>query len=174
VLPGWYGMTNVKCLTTATVSETEFSGYQQSQAYRLRHDEGEAGDPLDRIAVRSLMVPPGIPDFFSRTRTVAPGRCSLTGRAWSGHGAIVGVQVSTDGGASWHAATVEPPDLGDDAWQSWHDEWDAEPGEHELCCRAVDAAGNEQPLRAEWNLGGDANNAVHRVRVIVTDQGVER
>ncbi len=168
VVPGWYGMTNVKWLTTVTVSETEFAGYQQSQAYRLRHHESEVGDALNRMAVRSLMVPPGIPDFFSRTRTLAAGRCSLTGRAWSGHGAVAAVQVSTDGGASWQPASVEPPALGDHAWQGWHHQWDAEPGEHELCCRAVDAAGNEQPLRAEWNLGGYANNAVHRVRVIVT------
>jgi DMSO/TMAO reductase YedYZ molybdopterin-dependent catalytic subunit len=168
VVPGWYGMTNVKWLTTVTVSTTEFSGYQQSQAYRLRHHEHEVGDALNRVAVRSLMVPPGIPDFFSRDRTLAPGRCSLTGRAWSGHGAVVAVQVSTDGGAIWQPASVDPPALGDHAWQGWHYEWDAEPGEHELCCRAVDAAGNEQPLRAAWNLGGYANNAVHRVRVTVT------
>ncbi len=168
VVPGWYGMTNVKWLTAVTVSETEFSGYQQSQAYRLRHHDTEVGVALDRMAVRSLMVPPGIPDFFSRTRTVPAGRCSLTGRAWSGHGAVVGVELSTDGAASWQPATVARPELGDHAWQGWHFDWYAEPGEHELCCRAVDAAGNEQPLRAGWNLGGYANNAVHRVRVVVT------
>ena len=33
-------------------------------------------------------------------------------------------------------------------------------GEHELCCRAREAAGNEQPLEPSWNLGGYANNAV--------------
>ena len=42
------------------------------------------------------------------------------------------------------------------------------PGEHVLCCRAPDAAGNAQPLEPPWNLGGYANNAVQRVAVTVT------
>ena len=45
--------------------------------------------------------------------------------------------------------------------------WDAEPGEHELCRRATDAAGNTQPTTAEWDYDGFCNNAVQRVRVIV-------
>jgi hypothetical protein len=40
-------------------------------------------------------------------------------------------------------------------------------GERELCCRARDSAGNEQPLDIPWNLGGYANNAVQRVPVTV-------
>jgi hypothetical protein len=45
--------------------------------------------------------------------------------------------------------------------------WQAERGETELCCRAVDAAGNAQPDEPEWNHDGFANNAVQRVPVIV-------
>jgi hypothetical protein len=45
--------------------------------------------------------------------------------------------------------------------------WDSKPGEHELCCRARDAAGNEQPLEPSWNVGGYKNNAVQRVAVMV-------
>ena len=30
-------------------------------------------------------------------------------------------------------------------------------------------AGNRQPLEARWNVGGYANNAVHRVSVTVPD-----
>ena len=49
----------------------------------------------------------------------------------------------------------------------WTFAWDAEPGEYELCCRARDEAGNEQPLEPVWNAGGYANNAVQRVPVTV-------
>jgi hypothetical protein len=49
----------------------------------------------------------------------------------------------------------------------WAFDWDAPAGEHVVCCRARDAAGNEQPLEAEWNVGGYANNAVQRVAVTV-------
>ncbi len=53
------------------------------------------------------------------------------------------------------------------AWRRWQFTWHASPGEHELCCRARDDAGNIQPLEAPWNLGGYANNAVQRVAVSV-------
>jgi sulfane dehydrogenase subunit SoxC len=37
-----------------------------------------------------------------------------------------------------------------------------------LCSRATDATGNTQPLDPPWNLKGYANNAVERIRVVVT------
>ncbi|MGH2970468.1 MAG: sulfite oxidase, partial [Solirubrobacteraceae bacterium] len=49
--------------------------------------------------------------------------------------------------------------------------WDARLGEHELCCRARDAAGNEQPVQAGWNVGGYANTSVQRVPVTVRERG---
>jgi hypothetical protein len=92
----------------------------------------------------------------------------LEGRAWSGLGELESVEVSTDGGETWSAAVLED-ELGSAwAWQRWTFEWNAMPGEHELCCRARDAAGNEQPLEPAWNLGGYANNAVQRVSVTVS------
>jgi hypothetical protein len=115
---------------------------------------------------RSLMVPPGVPDFLTRERVVDAGPVTLRGRAWSGHGAIERVEVSTDGGASFAAALLEEP-LGDAAWRGWRFEWDATGGDHVLCSRASDTAGNGQPLEAPWNLKGYANNAVERIPVHV-------
>jgi hypothetical protein len=116
---------------------------------------------------RSLMIPPGIPDFLSRARFVDAGPCELEGRAWSGWGAIERVEVSADGGKSWGEATLgEAPS--EFAWCGWTYRWEAEPGEHELCCRAEDAAGNAQPLSPDWNFDGFCNNAVQRVRVTVS------
>ena len=167
LVPGWYGMTNVKWLARITLVAEPFSGYQQRQGYRLRYVDDEEGNPLQRMLPRALMVPPGIPEFVTRDRTVGAGRVTLEGRAWSGHGAVEAVDVSTDGGASWSAAQVDPPELGPWAWRRWTFEWDASPGEHTLACRATDAAGNTQPLEPEWNVGGYANNAVQRIRVAV-------
>jgi hypothetical protein len=162
-------MTNVKWLTAITAVSEPFDGYQQATSYRVRHGEDEPGEPVTRMVPRSLMVPPGIPDFFSRVRVVRAGDCELTGRAWSGHGPIVEVGVSTDGGATWHAAEVGAPTLGPAAWMEWRYVWHAEPGDWELCCRTSDAAGNRQPLEPAWNLGGYANNVVHRIAVRVVD-----
>ena len=36
----------------------------------------------------------------------------------------------------------------------------------ELCCRAIDAAGNVQPLTPAWNVGGYTNNAARRGAVV--------
>ena len=168
VVPGWYGMTSVKWLARLTLRDEPFDGYQMSHSYRVRQEEHEAGDPITRIAPRSLLVPPGIPEFLTRSRVVEPGPCELVGRAWSGAAEIVEVDVSVDGGATWAGAELGPAALGRWAWRSWFFEWDAQPGEYELCCRARDAAGNEQPLRPSWNLGGYVNNAVQRVAVTVS------
>ncbi len=166
VVPGWYGMASVKWLTTIEAVDRPFDGYQQTTAYRFRTDASDPGHPVQRMVVRSLMVPPGIPDFLTRHRVVGAGTCEVRGRAWSGTAAITRVEVSTDGGGTWHDADLEAP-VGDHAWAGWRWSWDARPGEHELCCRATDADGQAQPLDHRWNLGGYAVNTVHRVPVTV-------
>jgi DMSO/TMAO reductase YedYZ molybdopterin-dependent catalytic subunit len=167
VVPGWYGMTSVKWLDRITVLDAPFDGYQMSHSYRLRQEEDEVGVPLSRIQVRALMTPPGVPEFLSRARIVSPGPCVLEGRAWCGAVGVEGVAVSADGGATWEEAALEPDSLGRFAWRTWRFEWNATPGEHELCCRARDVDGNVQPLEPPWNVGGYANNAVQRVHVTV-------
>lgn len=167
LVPGWYGMASVKWLVGITVTSQPFDGYQMTRAYRLRQRAEEAGAPLSRIAVRSLMVPPGIPDFLTRRRFVDSRPCELFGRAWSGHGAIARVEISDDGGRSWADATTDEPS-GVHAWQGWRFTWTPRgAGDYELRCRATDAAGHTQPLEPAWNLGGYAVNAVQRVAVTV-------
>jgi sulfane dehydrogenase subunit SoxC len=166
VVPGWYGMQNVKWLARITVLEEPFTGFQNAVGYRMYDADGVAGEPVTRMAPRSLMGPPGVPDFYTRERHLEPGPVALTGRAWSGHGPIERVEVSTDAGATFADATLDPP-LGPHAWRGWRFDWDAPPGEHVLSSRATDAAGNAQPLEVPWNLKGYANNAVERVRVTV-------
>jgi DMSO/TMAO reductase YedYZ molybdopterin-dependent catalytic subunit len=165
VVPGWYGMTSVKWLDRITLLDRPFEGYQQAHAYRLREHEEDEGEPVERMLPRALMVPPGIPEFFTRRRLVRAGTCRLEGRAWSGLAPVESVEVSS--GGDWVAAELEPGSSRW-AWAGWSCEWDARPGEYELRCRARDAAGNVQPLEPRWNVGGYANNAVQRVAVAVT------
>ena len=167
VVPGWYGMTSVKWLSRIALVAEPFDGYQMRHSYRVRHEEDEPGDPITTIALRSLMVPPGIPEFLSRARIVGAGLCEIVGRAWSGGEEVIAVDVSMDGGETWTVAEIGEAALGRWAWRSWRFSWDAEPGEYELCCRATDAGGNEQPLDPPWNVGGYVNNAVQRVSVTV-------
>jgi DMSO/TMAO reductase YedYZ molybdopterin-dependent catalytic subunit len=167
VVPGWYGMQNVKWLVRITVLEEPFAGFQNAVGYRMYEADGVPGEPLTRMLPRSLMVPPGVPEFMTRERHLEAGPVTLTGRAWSGQGPIERVEVSTDGGATFNAAGLDPA-LGDHAWRGWHFDWEAGEGEHVLCSRATDAAGNTQPLDPPWNLKGYANNAVERIRVVAS------
>jgi DMSO/TMAO reductase YedYZ molybdopterin-dependent catalytic subunit len=166
IVPGWYGMTHVKWLRSITAVAEPFAGWQQEVAYHVRASEEDEGEPVTRIKPRSLMVPPGIPDFLSRVRYLRPGPCRLEGRAWSGRAPVTRVELSVDGGRTWADATLGKP-VGEFAWRGWEYEWDASPGEHELCCRATDEAGNVQPLEPEWNWDGVCNNSVQRVGVVV-------
>jgi DMSO/TMAO reductase YedYZ molybdopterin-dependent catalytic subunit len=167
IVPGWYGMTHVKWLERITLLSEPFEGYQQAQQYRTKQSEEELGDPVTRMLPRSLLIPPGIPDFPDRQRFLAPRPCTLEGRAWSGHGPVTRVEVSVDGGQTWADATLGEP-TGEFGWRRWTYDWDdVEPGEYELCSRATDAAGNVQPTDPEWNYGGYVNNAVQRVAVTV-------
>jgi DMSO/TMAO reductase YedYZ molybdopterin-dependent catalytic subunit len=166
VVPGWYGMTNVKWLAEIRVVTERFEGFYQEHSYVLRQAEGEQGEPITRMLPRALMAPPGVPEFLTRERRLAAGPCVLEGRAWSGRAPVASVDVSTDGGRTWEPAELAAA-TSRWAWRAWRHDWDARPGRYELCCRARDEAGNEQPLEPRWNLGGYLNNAVQRVPVAV-------
>jgi len=164
VVPGWYGMTNVKWLTAIVAVDHAFDGYQQKGTYLFKASADDPGTPVQRMVPRALMIPPGIPDFFSRRRVIDAGTVEVRGRAWSGHSAVAGVEFGVDG--VWQQALLEPA-LGEFAWRGWSTQWEAAPGEHELSCRAVDAQGNSQPINQPWNYQGMANNLVQRVPVSV-------
>jgi DMSO/TMAO reductase YedYZ molybdopterin-dependent catalytic subunit len=157
-------MASVKWLTSIEAVAQPFDGFQQSVAYRYQRTADDAGEPVTRMRVRSLMIPPGIPDFFSRRRFVERGPTMLTGRAWSGRGPVTRVEVSVDG--RWSDAALGP-DAGSAAWRAWSFDWDPSPGVHELGCRATDAAGDVQPLEPPWNYQGMGNNAAQRIVVTV-------
>ena len=165
IVPGWYGMASVKWLTRIEALPQPFDGYQQVAAYHYRSEPDGPRTPITHMRVKSLLVPPGIPDWYTRRRLVETGPVTLVGRAWSGGGVpIAKVEVDIDG--AWRPAELDPPQ-GRFAWRGWRSVWNAEPGEHELSCRATDANGATQPLETRWDAGGFGDNVVHRVRVKV-------
>lgn len=164
LVPGWYGMTHVKWLVRIEALTQHFDGYQQSVAYWYKSSPEDPGEPVQRIRPRSLLIPPGFPDFLTRRRILSQGRVEIRGRAWSGMAPIAQVELGIDG--RWMPATLHQS-LGPFAWREWSCEWEAIPGEHLLSCRAGDAAGNAQPLEQPWNLQGMGNNLVQSVPVTV-------
>ncbi len=96
------------------------------------------------------------------------------GYAWSGGGrGVIRVDVSADGGKSWHVAelTQHSQQSLDHMW-AWT-QWsvtlpvpnNGQPVE--LICKAIDRSYNNQPESAQgiWNLRGCLNNAWHRISV---------
>ena len=169
VVPEWYGMASVKWLKEIKAISEPFEGIQQAVLYHYKQSEEDPGTPVTRKSPHALMVPPGIPDYLSRTRHARPGRTLVEGRAWSGWGLVERVEFSSDGGRTWDEATLGEP-VGRHAWRPWSYEWEAaEPGEYELCVRATDATGRTQPDddTEAWNQGGYGVNVVQRVTVVV-------
>jgi DMSO/TMAO reductase YedYZ molybdopterin-dependent catalytic subunit len=165
VVPGWYGMASVKWLNRIEVLDRPFLGHQQTGTYMYRIDTEDPGVPVDLMRVRSLMIPPGIPDWYTRRRLVEAGEVELRGRAWSGGGVpVLKVEVATNG--EWAAAELDERQHRY-AWVGWRFVWRAAPGEYELMCRATDANGNVQPLTPQWDHAGFGNNAIQRVPVTV-------
>jgi sulfane dehydrogenase subunit SoxC len=166
VVPGWYGMASVKWLARIELIDRPFEGHYMVGTYRYTQKKEERGEPVSWQQVRALMVPPGIPDYYSRTRLVQAGEVLLEGRAWAGPHAVAKVEVSSDGGQRWQDAQLEPP-LEPCCWQAWRCAWHSVPGRHTLMVRASDANGAVQPLEPVWNRHGMGNNVVQRVEVVV-------
>lgn len=164
VVPRWYGMASVKWLERIEAIDHAFDGVQQAHSYHFRKSSGERGVPCTRMRVNSLLAPPGVPDFYTRARVLDKGPVEIQGRAWSGEGAVVRVELAVDG--EWRDAQLRPAPAAN-AWQHWRAHWEASPGEHVLACRATDAAGKVQPLEPPGDVTGFGNNAVHSVAVRV-------
>lgn len=167
IVPGWYGMASVKWLSKIEALESPYQGFQQINTYRYREHNNDAGRPVTAMRVKSLMTPPGIPDWTSRLRHVRPALVEVTGRAWSGDGTPI-EKVEFYDGHQWCAAKVSAPSS-QYAWTRWTIDWDAKPGIHILRCRATDHKGDTQPLEPLWDVSGFGNNAVQSVEVFVSE-----
>lgn len=162
LVPGWYGMAAVKWLQAIEVLPHAFDGYYQSYHYVYWDDDhAPDGEPVREMQVRSLICSVG-----EGAEVTAP--VELSGVAWSGHGPVIRVEVST-GGDVWKDAKLEPP-AQPGALQTWRWQWTPPAsGEYTFSVRATDAAGNTQPLRHRSNRLGYGNNAVHSLTLNVAE-----
>jgi DMSO/TMAO reductase YedYZ molybdopterin-dependent catalytic subunit len=166
IVPGWYGMASVKWLSRIEVIDRPLRGHQQVGTYIYRQNADDPGVPVTTMRVKSLMVPPGVPDWYTRRRLVEAGPQTIHGRAWSGAGVPI-TRVEVHDGSAWRDAELAPAPASRFAWRGWSFDWTAQPGVHVLMCRAQDAAGAIQPTEPRFDLGGFGNNGVQRVDVVV-------
>jgi len=167
IVPGWYGMASVKWLKTIEALDSPYQGFQQVSTYRYRDNKNDSGTPVTSMRVKSLMTPPGIPDWITRQRHLQAGPVTVSGRAWSGDGADI-VKVEFNDSLGWQVARLAPS-KGQYDWAKWSIEWNPAPGEYVLNCRATDSNGDTQPLEPRWDASGFGNNAVQQVDVFVDD-----
>jgi DMSO/TMAO reductase YedYZ molybdopterin-dependent catalytic subunit len=128
IVPGIYGMKNVKWLRRIQVVDYDFEGYWQRSA---------GWDNVAEIKTASRIDVPASEDMVRGELTVA-------GVAWAGERQIRTVEVSVDGGRTWRPATLRR-ELAKAAWRQWRLSFrPGREGELRLLVRAVDGTGTVQ------------------------------
>jgi DMSO/TMAO reductase YedYZ molybdopterin-dependent catalytic subunit len=169
LVPGWIGAASCKWLTEIKVLDAEFAGNFMSPAYRFPNQPvppGEAAKPEDTHPLTALTVKSVI-SGPSDGATIKPGKLPVHGAAWAGEADIAKVEISTDGGSTWNAATLGH-EQAHYAWRLWSYDWKAaKSGDYTILSRATDAQGRTQPSTPAWNPSGYLYNAVDQVKIHV-------
>jgi sulfane dehydrogenase subunit SoxC len=159
-LPGWEGNMSVKWLRRIKATDGPTHTKDETSKYTDPLPDGKALQFTYEMGVKSVITRP------SSTMTLPrPGLYEITGLAWSGAGRVRQVEVSTDGGASWTAATL----LGEERPKSfvrfrlpW--EWTGKPAV--LQSRATDEKGRVQPKRADFLARYAPDNRFHNNSIV--------
>ncbi|MEU9171160.1 sulfite oxidase [Streptomyces sp. NPDC048420] len=168
VVPGRYGVADVKWLVGARAVAEPFTGVFQTDDYVYREALGTPDRPVATLRVKSLITAPR-PD--AAPALGAP--LTIRGWAWSGGAPVRLVLIRTDA-ADWREAELASPS-GPYAWTGWSLRWTPRrPGHHRLLARATDAHGETQPLTPQWNALGYGCNAAASVEVVVRPPGNAR
>ena len=169
IVPGYYGTYWVKHVNDIQVLDKIFDGFWMATAYRIPANDcacTPAGKgptktvPINRFNTRSFIT-----SVQDGAKLKAGKEIVLRGIAFDGGQGIAEVSVSSDGGKTWQTAK-----LGEELSKYSFREWKAafkpaKKGHYELKVRAVNRAGQGQPIEALWNPAGYMRNVVETVRV---------
>lgn len=160
VVPRWAGIASVKWPARIELVSSPFRGYYNAERYIFVDANGRTVGTVRKMPVKSVIAWP------AEGELLGTGPHTFFGFAWSGHGSISSVEVSTDDQQSWSAARLTPGN-GPLAWTRWEYSWNpSQRGSATLAVRATDAAGNTQPRQATWNKFGYLMNAIQTRRVV--------
>ncbi|WP_219462078.1 sulfite oxidase [Nonomuraea rhizosphaerae] len=152
VVPGWVGIASIKWLGDIEVATRRLTSPWNTVFY----------PDVTTQPVKSAF------ELAWNARLTAGRSYVLHGRSWSGQGRIVRVEVSFDGGRTWHRAEHHGRHLVS-AWLPWHVEWaPRRPGAYELMARATDETGVTQQLTRPHQPFGYHFDAVvrHPINVV--------
>lgn len=178
VVPGYFATYWVKALSGLHVLSAPDENFWMKTAYRIPQtpdgsttpEAAKSGSvamtPIGRMPVRSFIVSP-MGDGAGKAIRGLP--LTVRGQAFSGHDRITRVEVSTDDGRTWAAATLGE-DLGRYAFRPWSFRFTpSQPGRVVLAVRATDGRGGKQTDAAIWNPGGYLWNRPERQEVSIGD-----
>jgi DMSO/TMAO reductase YedYZ molybdopterin-dependent catalytic subunit len=163
IVPGYYGVNNVKYVKRVAFTENETDAKIQASGYRVRPvDVGGAPDQpsMWQMKVKSWVTHP-LMDSES-------GRVQIFGVAFGGVNPVDKVEVSTDGGETWREASFTGPDLGRFGWRVFVLPAELESGTYTITSRATDSEGNVQEQSTEPNHRGYDYSGWDRLAVDVT------
>jgi DMSO/TMAO reductase YedYZ molybdopterin-dependent catalytic subunit len=127
IVPGIYGMKNVKWLDRIEAVDEDFKGFWQTRGW---------SDPAIYQIWGRIDWPGG---------KIPPGPAVAAGGASAGDRDVARVEVSLDDGDTWADAILEPAINPPFTWVRWAFPFDATPGKVELRIRATDGAGAVAP-----------------------------
>ena len=166
IVPGWYGVANVKWLDRIELSPRRFLGRFMGRDY-VTIAGRQVGDRVEytetsvtRILVKSMVA------RVTRPSGPATGPLTVAGVAFTDGTPLDKVEVQVDGGA-WRAARLESQ-RNPYAWTFWSLDVDAlPPGPHTVASRATDRRGRTQPVDLSMKKSNWENNAiwVRKIRV---------
>jgi DMSO/TMAO reductase YedYZ molybdopterin-dependent catalytic subunit len=145
IVPGWYGVANVKWLAQIHVQEEEYLGKYQARWYRRLEGELIDGEmKWKETAITRLQLK----SFIARI-TRAANRCTVLGIVLNDGTALRSVEVKVDDGP-WQQATLDPATRAKYSWKLFSFAWNnPTPGEHTLVSRVTDVNGRIQPTQQE-------------------------
>ena len=156
VVPGWEGNTHVKWLRRLKVGAAPAQTREETAKYTDLLPDGTARQFTFVMEAKSVITFPS-----GGQRLPGPGRYELRGLAWSGHGAVRTVEVSTDGGRRWQAAELQAPVL-PIAHTRFRLPWRWDGRDALLQSRCTDETGYVQPTLAELTTIRGVGSVYHQ------------
>jgi DMSO/TMAO reductase YedYZ molybdopterin-dependent catalytic subunit len=149
IMPGWYGVSNVKWLAEVHLQEDRFLGNFQARWYRTMRTVGGSGGETDPATqwVETEVTRLRLKSVIARVRQTN-GAHQVLGFVLNDGTPLRSVEVQIDGGP-WQRATLDPANTRY-SWKLFTYRWEgATAGEHTLVSRATDVNGATQPTAAE-------------------------
>ena len=141
LVPGWYGVANVKWLSQVHLQAEEYLGKFQARWYRTLRGETIGGETK---WVETAVTHMQLKSYIARV-TRAGDRYQVLGVVLNDGTPIKSVEVKVDEGA-WRPATLDPATTSKYSWKLFTYTWTgATPGEHTLVSRVTDVTGRVQP-----------------------------